>query len=144
MTHHIINAGVGYINISPDAFHMWARHYYKCKQDFQSPDRFSPVPHFLLCRAIELEIKSRHLENMKRHEVKDEFGHNLLRAYESLGSEHKILDSAELSVLAAANEIYRGKGFEYFDPEHALRGYSNFPDLGVLDAVARKLIQRNG
>lgn len=144
MTHHVINAGVGYVNISPEAFHMWAQHYYKCKQDFQSPTKFSPVPYFLLCRTLELEIKSRHLGTMKRDEVKDKFGHNLLRAYDSLSKEQKVLNEAELSVLSAANEIYRGKGFEYFNPEHALRGYSNFPDLGALDAVAKKLIQRDG
>jgi hypothetical protein len=57
--------GVGGINanLAPDAFHWWATHYYKCRQDFVSPHKFSPVPYFLLCRAIELELKSRHLKN---------------------------------------------------------------------------------
>jgi hypothetical protein len=43
--------------------------------------------------------------------------------------------------LAVANAIYGGKGFEYFNPEHALRGYSNFPDLAALDAIAVKFIE---
>lgn len=141
MAHYILNASVGYVNLSPDAFHMWARHYYKCKQDFQSPDRFSPVPYFLLCQAIELEIKSRHLQRKNRQEVKEEYGHQLIKAYDALEKEHRVLNGEELEVLKAANEIYCGKGFEYFNPEHALRGYSNFPDLGSLDAVAKKLIQ---
>ena len=46
-------------NLSPDAFHIYAMHYYKCKRDFTPPDNyFSPIPYFLLCRAIELEIKA--------------------------------------------------------------------------------------
>jgi len=141
MTHYILNASAGYVNLSPDAFHIWAKHYYKCKQDFQTPGHFSPVPYFLLCRAVELEIKSRHLQSKNRKEVKEEFGHHLIKAYEALDEEQKALNGDELKILNAANEIYRGKGFEYFDPEHALRGYSNFPDLDSLDAVAKKLIQ---
>jgi hypothetical protein len=36
-------------NMSPDAFHIYAGHYYKCKQDFEPPDKyFSPIPYFLL------------------------------------------------------------------------------------------------
>ena len=77
MTDQVISVDCITVNMSPDAFHLWAQHYYKCKQDFQNPDRFSPVPYFLLCRAIELEIKSRHLQNMKQEEVKHGFGHNL-------------------------------------------------------------------
>jgi len=142
MTQYIRNVSVGYINLSPDAFHMWAQHYYKCKQDFKSPERFSPVPYFLLCRSIELEIKSRHLQNKNRKKVKDKFGHNLVKAYNDLDGEHKVLDGKELEVLKKADKIYSSKGFEYFDPEHALKGYSNFPNLVSLDAVAKKLIQR--
>jgi hypothetical protein len=138
---HVIKVQGFFANISPDAFHMWARHYYKCRQDFQSPDPFSPVPYFLLCRAIELEIKSRHLRGKNRSEVKVEYGHHLIKAYDALEQGQKTLNSEELETLRAANEIYVGKGFEYFNPEHALRGYSHFPNITSLDAIARKLIQ---
>jgi hypothetical protein len=141
MTHYIRDVSIGYVNLSPEAFHMWAKHYYKCKQDFKSPDRFSPVPYFLLCRSIELEIKSRHLQNKNRKEVKDKFRHNLVKAYKALDDKHKALDGKELEVLKKADKIYSSKGFEYFDPEHALKGYSNFPNLVSLDAVTKKLIQ---
>ncbi|MBI4167186.1 MAG: hypothetical protein HY508_15785 [Acidobacteria bacterium] len=131
-----------FVNLSPDAFHMWARHYYKCKQDFESPNSFSPVPYFLLCRAIELEVKSRHLLSKRQSEVKKEFGHDLLEAYEALDQGQKTLNAEEIRVLRVANDIYVGKGFEYFNPGHALRGYSQFPDLDELDSVATKLISR--
>ncbi len=130
------------VNLSPDAFHMWAEHYYKCKQDFQVPGRFSPVPYFLLCRAVELELKSRHLHEKDQRQVKNEFGHDLLKAYEALPEEQKVLSAAELDTLTVANDIYKGKGFEYFKPEHALRGYSPFPKIDALDAVAAKVMAR--
>lgn len=137
--------GVGGINanLSPDAFHRWATHYYKCKQDFRSPPKFSPVPYFLLCRAIELEIKSIHLRVKKQEEVKDEFQHRILDAYEALSEEHKILDDNEVKVLKVANKIYSSKGFEYFKSQDALSGYSRFPDIDTLDTIAKKLIDHN-
>ncbi|TET75041.1 MAG: hypothetical protein E3J56_01365 [Candidatus Aminicenantes bacterium] len=137
--------GVGGINanLSPDAFHRWATHYYKCKQDFRSPHKFSPVPYFLLCRAIELEIKSIHLRDKKQTEVKEDFGHDILKAYEALSEEYKILEDNEIKVLKVAKEIYCSKGFEYFNPEDALTGFSKFPDLNTLDTVVKKLINHN-
>ena len=140
MVNTVIEVSVGFVNLSPDAFHMWAQHYYKCKQDFEPPHRFSPVPYFLLCRAIELDIKARHLIRKRQSEVKTDFGHELRKSYEYLDSDQKILDDDQFELLCAANAIYANKGFKYFNPEHALNGYSNFPDLAQLDSVAEKLI----
>jgi len=129
-----------YVNLSPDAFHMWATHYYKCRQDFKPPHKFSPVPYFLLCRAIELELKARHLQKMGQLEVKDAFSHDMLLSYSALNQDEKILTNDEFAGLERANEIYKSKGFEYFVPSHALTGYSIYPDLDLLDTIARKLI----
>jgi hypothetical protein len=126
-------------NLSPDAFHRWATHFYQCKQDF-SLQEFSPVPFFLLCRAIELEIKSRHLKHQKQKAVKIKFGHKLLRAYNALDPSERILSPNETQILDAADQIYAGKRFEYFDSEDALLGYSRYPDLSILDSIAKKLI----
>ena len=122
------------------AFHRWATHYYKCRQDFQCPHPFSPVPYFLLCRAIELGLKSKHLEGKRQPEVKSEFGHNLVKAYQALPVEAQQLSEEAFSVLQRASTIYASKGFEYFNPEDALTGYSRFPDLDVLDAITRRLL----
>jgi hypothetical protein len=129
------------VNLSPDAFHIYAGHYYKCKQDFKCPDgAFSPVPYFLLCRAIELQIKAKLLKQRKQGQVKHEFRHHLLKAYNALDAQERTLSQSELDVLAAADKIYSDKGFEYFVPEDALRGFSRYPDLKMLDTIAKKLI----
>jgi len=137
----ISGAGGINANLAPDAFHRWAQHYYKCKQDFASPQRFSPVPYFLLCRAIELELKARHLNMMTQEEVKSAFGHDLMRAYDALPPPQKQLDSAEVLLLRHASVIYCGKGVEYFDAENALTAYKRYPDLAALDRVARSLVE---
>jgi hypothetical protein len=128
-------------NLSPDMFHRYAGHYYKCKQDFVCPDEgSSPVPHFLLCRAIELQIKAKLLKRLTQEEVKDKFGHRLLKAYKALDAEEQVLSQSEVEVLTAADKIYNKKEFEYFWQEDALTGFSRFPVLNALDAIAKKLI----
>jgi hypothetical protein len=128
-------------NISPDAFHWWAKDYYRSKQDFTVRDRFSPVPYFLLCRSIELEIKAQHLHTSTRKEVKKKYWHDLSQAYNDLPKDKQILNLAELEMLDKASAIYKDKGFEYFNPDDALRGYKMFPDLQMLDQIASKLIE---
>jgi hypothetical protein len=128
-------------NLSPDAFHIYATHYYKCKRDFTPPDDyFSPIPYFLLCRAIELEIKARHLKRLTQKEVKNRFRHHLLKAYKALDAQEQILSQSEVEVLTAADQIYGDKEFEYFRQEDALTGSSRIPDLDMLDTIAKKLI----
>ena len=58
------------VNLDPDAFHRYAGHYYKCKQDLMPPDDcVSSLPYFLLCRAIELELKARLLQHWRQSHV---------------------------------------------------------------------------
>lgn len=136
----IIEPGGINANLSPDAFHRYATHYQKCKRDFHCPDSFSPVPYFLLCRAIELEIKAKHLKHKTQKQVKVSFGHDLAKAYNALDPSEKTLNQKEERTLLEASNIYNNKSFEYFDPQDALTGYRRFPDLAMLDSIASKLI----
>jgi hypothetical protein len=144
----VITVPTGRENFSSPSFHIWAGDYYKCVQDFRAPDRFSPVPYALLCRAIELELKSRHLSKAHlsggagQEKIRTTFGHDLIRLYESLEPKQKNLTAAEVDVLRAASVIYKHrKGFDYIQPADAATAYSRFPDLAVLDAVAKKLLE---
>jgi len=101
----IINVPTMKINLSPLAFRLSAKHYYKCKQDFICPDKFSVVPYFLLCRSIELSIKARHLKQVGQKTVKDNYGHNLMKAYNALKPKDRILSKTELKVLKQADYI---------------------------------------
>jgi hypothetical protein len=136
-----VNMGEVKLHLSPDVFHRYAGHYYKCKQDFVCPDDgSSPVPYFLLCRAIELQIKARHLKRLTQSEVKKRFRHHLLKAYEALDAQEQILSQNELAVLTTADELYTKTDLAYFNPVHALRAFSQFPDLDMLGTIAKKLI----
>ena len=137
---HRLTPEPGFINFSAFAFKRWALHYYKCRHDFVNPDKFSPVPHFLLCRAIELELKARHLEKKRQPEVAKTFNHRIKSAYLALPKRQQILDAEELSVLKQANAIYASKGFEYVQPIDPATTYKRFPELDALDRVAKKLL----
>lgn len=112
MADYKLVAGSGSVNFSAPSFHRWAFHYYKCVQDFQSPDRWSPVPYALLCRAIELELKSRHLElTPGQRNVKEKFSHDLQKLYEALPADQRVLTGTELEVLRTASQVQRRQGF---------------------------------
>ena len=139
MTDHIMKVEAAHINLSPEMFRMNSHDYFKAYLDFEKPGRFSPVPFFLCCRAIELAIKALHLESKSRKEVKDLYKHNLVKSYDSLDESQRILSTDERQLLAAANEIYVKKEFEYLSVYDAGMAYSRFPDLARLDALTRKI-----
>ena len=129
-----------FANLSPMAFRKWARQYYDCAVMLLPQTEFSPVPYFLLCRAIELEFKATHLESKRQPEVKKDFMHHLAKSYAALPAHRQTLTAEELDLLQRADTIYSSKGFEYFNPEHALRGYSQYPDLLSLNDLTRRLL----
>jgi len=140
VANYILKAQTGHINISPTGFQLAAQDYFKCYLDFQMPGRFSIVPYFLCCRAIELSLKAKHLEIRSRQVVKQSFGHNLIKSYQALPSEKQSLSSEEFQLLQKANEIYNKKEFEYFSVLDAATGFTRYPDLNKLADITRKLI----
>lgn len=76
-------------------------------KDYQPQEPFSPVPYFLVFRAIELELKARHLEEKSRKQVKGDYWHNIKKAYDELDDIDKILADDEYAVLEAASDIYK-------------------------------------
>jgi hypothetical protein len=133
-----------HFNISPEAFRILARDYFKAYLDFQAPRRFSPIPFFLCCRAMELALKAEHLERKSQKEVKLLYYHDVLKAYADLAADQKTLTHEEETLLTAANEIYVAKDFEYFNLFDAVSAYKRFPDLDKLGALAKKITKYDG
>lgn len=142
MANITITPGTGHVNLSPTLFHAYAIQYLQCERSFTTDANYSPVPYFLLCRAIELELKTKHLESKSRVEVKKQYGHNLTKSYDELPASDKTLDASEYTVLVHASKIYDvpNKGFEYVTVGDAVTGLKNFPDIAVLKRIAEKLV----
>jgi hypothetical protein len=139
-----LTPGATHFNISPEAFRILARDYFKCYLDFQAPRRFSPVPFFLCCRAIELALKAEHLESKPQKKVKGLYDHYILKAYTDLNADQKTLTPDEVALLKTASAIYAAKRFEYFNVIDAVSAYKKFPDLDSLAALARKITKYDG
>lgn len=141
MSNVTIEPQTGHLNLSPLMFHEYAIHYLQCKCSFSKDVSYSPVPYFLLCRAIELELKAKHLESISRVEVQTQFGHDLRKSYDDLPASQKILNQEEYKELVNTSRIYnKPKGFEYVSVYDAVTGMKDFPNLDVLEQIARKLI----
>src|SRR4029453_16439360 len=125
----------GHINFSRVGFKLAARDFRRCADTFK-PLKFSIVPYFLYCRAIELGLKAIHLETRKQQDVKDEHGHNLIRSYKALPPERQTLSPADSDLLAQTSTLYERKAFEYVQPGDAAHGYSDFPELERLARLA--------
>lgn len=155
--HHVIHVETGKINLSPHGFHQYAIYYFQCSRDYVAPKGFSPVRLFLLALSIELELKSRHLQNKTQIEVREEYGHDLVKSYDALPAIEKLLSATERAVLERLSYLYDSKGrarsgnaraknlrggkqLEYFHPIHAVTAYSNFPDAKDVEPIAMKLI----
>lgn len=136
---HMLNAEGGKINLSEPAFRLWAKHYYECRLSFQCTD-LSPVPYFLLCRAIELQFKAFLLERKQQKDVKQDYGHDLIKLYNDLPAANQTLSPERLSLLQKANKIYIDKGFEYINVDHAAHGFSDWPDLKALDRLTAEIV----
>ncbi len=144
MANVTVSPATGHINLSPTLFHVYAKQYLECERSFTTEAKFSPVPYFLICRSIELELKARHLETKSRLEVKTKYGHNLTRSYNQLPTTDKILTADEFAVLEHASKIYDipNKGFEYVTVGDAVTGLRNFPDIRILKRIVLKLLRQ--
>jgi hypothetical protein len=128
----------GYINFSPVGFKLAARDFRRCADTFKPP-KFSIVPYFLYCRAIELGLKAIHLETHTQQEAMNRFRHDLIRSYKALPLERRTLSTEDSDLLAQISRLYERKAFEYVQPGDAGRGFSDFPDLEQLARLAINL-----
>lgn len=108
--------------------------------------KFSPVPFYLFCRALELILKSFLLvSDFPRDDLKKKpYGHDLLRLLKEARS-RGLEDVVELpetfeADLTDANDYYNGKAFEYFDFRKWAHGYEGLPPLSRLQESTEHLI----
>jgi hypothetical protein len=130
---YILPAETGYINFSPVGFKLAACDFRRCADAFKPP-KFSIVPYFLYCRAIELGLKAIHLETHTQQEVMNKYRHDLIRSYKALPLERRTLSTEDSDLLAQISKLYKHKAFEYVQPGDAAHGFSDFP---VLEHLAR-------
>jgi hypothetical protein len=142
----IVLAGVGTVRMDPIGFAIYADQFLKAGQTITNDGRFSPVPYYLFCRALELILKAFLLtQNCQLKRLKADYGHNLQllwKAATRAGLAKVVVPLPDMtSDLAQANSYYAGKAFEYFDFRRWARKYDALPPLDRLEATTVTLIE---
>ena len=133
------------VNISPLGFHRYASDFLAAADGVTPRKGFSPVPYYLVCRALELGLKAFLLaKRYDKGRLRGALGHDLIRclsAANSLGLEEACsISDEQVREIRKANAYYKSKGFEYFEAVKAFTGYRDLPDIEVLKGLARGLL----
>jgi len=148
MTNYVLKAEPAHINVSPTGFLVYATDFLNAHESYKSDNAFSPASYYLVCRSLELSMKSFLLaKGMARQEIKDrrKYGHDLkklLRKAKELGiNTISPISDAQEEQIVKANDWYARKGFEYFELQNIVDGRETLPNLEVLIRIARCLVK---
>ncbi len=145
MANSVIQAETGHIKMGPTRFVIYAADFLNAYRSFETDKPFSPAKYYLVCRAVELSLKSfLLLKNVPIKEVKYDLRHDLhkiLRKSKKLGINAVVGNTGEeRAEIEKANGWYNRKGFEYFDIQNIVESKSTLPDLNVMNDLADRLI----
>ncbi len=134
--------------MTPVGFAVYAEQFLKAAQSIPTDGKFTPVPYYLYCRALELIFKAFLLAKGHRlSKLRKKYGHNLKALWKAarkdgLADAVPELPSEIGSVLALANPYYKGKAFEYFDFRRWAHGYEDLPSLDRIGDSTAMLIEK--
>jgi len=117
MTNYVLKPEPIHIDVSPTGFLFYAADFLNAHAAHRSANAFSPPAYSLVCRSLELSIKSFLLaKGMTRQEIKNRrnYGHDLkklLRKAKELGiNEISPISDSQQEQINKANDWYAGKG----------------------------------
>lgn len=141
----IIQVKTAHITMGPTGFIVYAGDFLNAYRSFETGNPFSPAKYYLLCRSVELSLKSYLLlKSVPIKKVKYKLSHDLHKILKK--SKELEIDSVvgitdeEKSAIEKANDWYNRKGFEYFDIENIVADRDTLPDLNVMSNLADRLI----
>lgn len=146
MTNYISKAQPIHFNVSPTGFLVYATDFLNAYESYKSDIKFSPASYYLVCRSLELSMKSFLLaKGITRQEIKNEYGHDLqkiLRKAKELGiNTTSPISETQEEQIVKANDWYARKGFEYFELQNIVDGPETLPNLQALAEIARCLVK---
>ena len=141
----IIQAKKAHITMGPTGFIVYAGDFLNAYRSFETGKPFSPAKYYLVCRSVELSLKSYLLlKNVPIKKVKYKLSHDLHKILKK--SKELEIDSVvgitdeEKAEIEKANGWYNRKGFEYFDIQNIVECRDTLPDLNVMSKLADRLI----
>jgi hypothetical protein len=129
-----------------DGYWLWhyATDYFAAYQAFEAPkNRFSPVPYFLICRSIELSLKSFLFSAGFKKKDRKKLNHDLEKALSAAEDNglHTFLEITleDREALKKAIKLYPKKEFEYFESLETIYDPHDF-DIVALSLFAQRLL----
>ena len=155
MANYVLKTETGYIKMTPFGFYFYSKCFFNTEDRIKEDiDKFGPANYFLLCKSIELSLKSYLLYNGKDIKELKKIGHNLVGlADESEKISKSIINISDKEILKMANNFYDIKGddsksFEYFNVGLVANGFkqsavnkTKMPDIKKLRKIAKKIIE---
>ena len=150
----VVQVGTATVRMGPVGFSLYAQEFFEAGVSIPEHSRargntkFTPVPYYLFCRALELILKAFLLaKGQPLDELKNHYGHDLEALWAGAKS-HALLDvlgtcgpSFETD-LQNANTYYKGKAFEYFDFRRWARGYEGLPPLARFRDEIKRIVEK--
>jgi len=145
MANTVVQVKTAHVAMEPTGFVVYAADFLNAYRSFETDKPFSPAKYYLVCRAVELSLKSfLLLKSAPIKEVKYSLSHDLhkiLRKSKELGIDAMVsITEVEKAEVEKANGWYNRKGFEYFDIQNIAESKSTLPDLSVMYELADRLI----
>jgi len=144
----VVEVGTATVRMDPVGFAIYADQFLLASSAIPADGKYSPVPYYLLCRALELILKALLLaKGRSLTALKDTFGHNLDALWnaaltEGLSELIKPLPPTAEADLAKANAYYKGKAFEYFDFSRWANKYEGLPPLDRLRELTTLVVSK--
>ena len=127
-------------------FHIEGRQYFEAGEAIRVDGGISRLQYFLICRSIELSLKSFLITRDIQWDFKGKDGHSLKKhLYDAKAFglyDHVHLTGEQEKVITDADKYYASKGFEYMDGSmifKACTGYKGLPPIDPLIEIARRL-----
>jgi hypothetical protein len=140
-----IQAKTAHVVLGPTGFVNYAKDFLNAFNSYKPEQPFSPAKNYLVCRSIELSLKSYLLlKKVPLKEVKYTYGHDLskiVKKVDELGINMVVnISEEERTELLRANSWYNRKGFEYFDIQNIVESKQTLPNLDLMLGLAERLI----
>lgn len=150
----VVEVGTATVRMGPVGFSLYAEEFLKASaaipehSQARGNTEFTPVPYYLLCRALELILKAFLLgKGRPLDELKHRYGHDLGALWQA-AKDQRLFDVLgtcppyfEID-LQSVNSFYRSKVFEYFDFRQWAHGYEGLPPLGRLRDETTRIVER--
>jgi hypothetical protein len=151
----VVQIGTATVRMRPVGFALYAHEFFIAGASIPENSRsrgntkFTPVPYYLFCRALELILKAYLLAedpSLNEQKLKKSYGHDLEALWRE-AKKHRLMMVLGASStdferdLKNANAYYKAKAFEYFDFSRWAHNYEDLPPFARFRDEVERIVE---